>query len=475
MVMLVGSLVMCGCAPHESARSECKAGKHSLMVPSDDGSVEFDVSLLGATHTCCDAFRRDTAVSVGAMSDCQMQSLTMKVAHGSFDCHAETATRCSFNTKVGNPTVIVSNLESHCCSMFDVNAAVAPDPSCSLAVAKMLSSEGGYCQLTSFDTTDSQVRANIPRAHWDPVPEAPTYARVRSQLEIDVQNAGTPQKIYELLVEKQQQQDAGSLLGAPLDELPVQLRGTNLTLDNVHKWFTPKPVLSNDDSEPEEETVSMAYTPWDSLLWSGDDMPQWVGISNTVKNSSSDGSLSVNPIILVNAAMKTWDFVKDNLPSVSIANGQYAAATPKGVSWTDIVFSNEVHMWGTKARPFRQRWINHLDVQCAIVKWGLRRYIYGHYGTGKRYMKQITQQVYYVDAGWGWSVEARSEISDPVNVQGTATNPRPAMTFDLDVSANGYHRFDHRTVRGDGSGSTPGVSVRRRTSERRHTLEHQLV
>jgi len=241
----------------------------------------------------------------------------------------------------------------------------------------------------------------------------------------ELENCTTPEEFYEVC--------ANTNSKSLLDVLPIQLQGPNLTLSNFQKWFD----FTITTGGPGMKTKTIKPVPAHSANFSA--------------------NVDVNPADMVNVFKDVWDWVKDNVAQINIGRGNFAGATPSGLSWTEVTFPYEPEHWGTKDSVFWMHWHNGFGVQNAVIDWGWQWYCNGAWSTGGHYMNQATQLIFKADAGFAVTLNANSHASPPVNV-GSTSNPNPAITFNLNANANGGYVYETFILRGDCSGQRVSFS-----------------
>lgn len=189
-----------------------------------------------------------------------------------------------------------------------------------------------------------------------------------------------------------------------LNSLPNEIKGGNMTLDNIHKWFTFA------------ETPSIHHQVLQSAVFENLKAENPIAFSN----------LTIDPSVIVAAGQLAWNIIHDSKPSVN-ANADFTSAIPDGVPFTKLQhFKNaRIHTEIT--------WKNQLSATMCEAKWDWTWDYDGDYeGVGK-YVGSATQAVTEAFAAFGCNLDAQSSSGRPVNI-GSERDPVAAIQMHAAVT-----------------------------------------
>jgi len=202
--------------------------------------------------------------------------------------------------------------------------------------------------------------------------------------------------------------------------LPEQIRGTNLTLENLRKWFT------------------FAEVAHGSSQINSTSVPRQLQLED------------IDPSIIMNTVKSEWDIYSDGKPKLD-ASRDFATAVPKGSDW--------VGLEGWRHGEYGKRvWEikNMFGITGCKINYSLIWSCNGMWQGKGRYVSSATQRINYDLGGgmyvnWGGSLKVKASAMDPINL-GTRENPIAGLPMQVTADCcfgNCNHYEETVIVRGD--------------------------
>eukprot|EP00854_Cymbomonas_tetramitiformis_P023743 gene23743-28782_t len=207
-------------------------------------------------------------------------------------------------------------------------------------------------------------------------------------------------------------------------ELPSVIRGRNLTLDNLERYFT----LSH-------ATVMTQK-------------PARRSNNATLKAKNASSVVGIDPGTIINIAKDLWDIIEANKPVVNV-NVDYATATPAAAKdWTQLE-NWEQMLWPGFDLTFQ----NYYGMDLCSFKWSFIWAYHGDFNHTGQYITSATTSLVDAHAAPFFELDVTGSSGPPFNA-GTAENPIAEISLTASAQCKGIVSNDKTQVvvniRGDG-------------------------